>query len=175
MKNANPVSGAWRWWLVLALAWGLAGCARSEAPAAAPKPAAHYFPIRLGDRTVRLQLAVLMPEMQRGLMERRELGTDDGMLFVYTKPERLSFWMRNTPLPLDLGYFDATGELKEIYPLLPFDETPVASRSDRLQFALEMNQGWYARNEVRPGAKLDLAALAAALRERGFEPRKFGL
>ncbi len=160
---------------MLALACGLAGCARSEAPAAAPKTVAHYFPVRLGDRTVRLQLAVLMPEMQRGLMERRELGADDGMIFVYTKPERLSSWMLTTPLPLDLGFFDAAGELKEIYPLLPFDEAPVASRSDRLQFALEMNQGWYARNGVRPGAKLDLAALAAALRERGFEPRKFGL
>lgn len=175
MKNANPVSGAWRWWLALALACGLAGCARSEAPKATPKTVEHYFAIRLGERIVRLQLAVLMPEMQRGLMGRRELGADDGMLFVYTKPDRLSFWMRNTPLPLDLGYLDAEGELKEIYPLYPFDEAPVASRSDRLQFALEMNQGWYARNGVRPGAKLDLKAVAAALRERGFEPRKFGL
>lgn len=175
MKNANPVSGAWRWWLALALACGLAGCARSEAPKAAPKSLDHRFEFRLGERTVRLQVAVRLPEMQRGLMGRRELGADEGMLFVYTKPDRLSFWMRNTPLPLDIGYFDAAGELKEIYPLLPFDEAPVASRGDRLQFALEMNQGWYARNEVRPGSRLDLKAVAEALRERGFEPRKFGL
>lgn len=161
---------------MLGLAVGLAGCGQSEpAKAVTPKTAEDYFTIKVGDHPVRMQLAVMLPEMQRGLMGRRELGSDDGMLFVYTKPDQLSFWMRNTLLPLDIGYFSATGELLEIYALYPHDEVSVKSRSPHLQFALEMNQGWFNRSGVRTGAKLDLKALSAALRERGLDPRRFGL
>jgi uncharacterized membrane protein (UPF0127 family) len=86
----------------------------------------------------------------------------------------MSFWMRNTTLPLDIGYFDSTGELKEVYPMYPRDERPVASRG-RMQYALEMNQGWFARAGVTTGAKLDQAALAEALRARGLKPAQFGI
>lgn len=176
MKNANPVSWNWQAWLLFGVALLVAGCARSEPEVPAPpKTVEDYFVIIVGDRPVRMQLAVSEPEMQRGLMHRRELGRDDGMLFVYLRGTRLSFWMRNTSLPLDIGYFSPTGELAEIYPLHPYDENSVTSRSNNLQFALEMNQGWFRANEVRPGAKLDLAALAAALVERGIDPKQFGL
>jgi uncharacterized protein len=113
--------------------------------------------------------------MQRGLMERRDLGRDDGMIFIYDRPQQMSFWMRNTPTPLDIGFFDASGTLQEIYPMHPFDERTVSSRSTQLQFALEMNQGWFSANGVKPGAKLDLKALADALKARGFELKQFGL
>jgi uncharacterized membrane protein (UPF0127 family) len=176
VKNANPVSRVGRWLMVLGLALGLAGCSKGEpAKPAVPKTVGDYFSIKIGDHPVRMQVAVLMPEMQRGLMGRSELGADDGMLFVYAKPEPVSFWMRNTLLPLDIGYFSPSGELLEVYALYPHDEVPVRSISQNVQFALEMNQGWFKRTGVRPGAKLDLKALAAALRERGFEPVKFGL
>ncbi len=176
MKNANPVSWVWRCGLLLGVMLGLAGCARGEdVRPVEPKTVADWFEISVGNRPVRMQLAVLEAEMQRGLMGRRELGRDDGMVFVYVRPTRLSFWMRNTPLPLDIGYFSAEGELREIYPLHPYDETAVRSRGDQLQFALEMNQGWFRANDVRPGAKLNLTALKAALRERGFDPKEFGL
>lgn len=174
MKNANPVLA-----LVLVAAWAaLAGCGRGEAVQAAPpapKGPTEYFPVGLGGRPVRLQLAVRLPEMQRGLMERRDLGTDDGMIFIYEKPQQMSFWMRNTPTPLDIGFFRSDGTLAEVHPLHPFDERPVASGGSDLRFALETNQGWYRANGIRPGAKLDLAAVAAALKERGFDPAKYGL
>jgi uncharacterized membrane protein (UPF0127 family) len=87
----------------------------------------------------------------------------------------MSFWMHDTPTPLDIGFFSRAGELMEIYPMQPFDETPLNTRGHALQFALEMNQGWYAKNEVKTGAKIDLKALAAAIKARGFDPQKFGL
>lgn len=122
-----------------------------------------------------MQLAVLAPEMALGLMFRQELGRDEGMLFVYPKPEQMSFWMRNTPRPLDIGFFNPQGVLKEIYAMHPYDETFIRSRSQQQQFALEMNQGWFSANGVKPGTTIDLKAVAAALKERGFEPRRFGL
>jgi hypothetical protein len=184
MKNANPVSRVPRALAAAAALALLAGCgadkpaapaASAVAPAATAKTWLDFFPIQVGDRTVRMQLAVRPAEMQQGLMERRDLGRDDGMIFVYEKPQPLSFWMRNTPTPLDIGFFTAAGALDEVRQMHPFDETAVASRSAQVQFALEMNQGWYAAAGVKPGAQLDLKALAAALRARGIEPGKFGL
>lgn len=153
------------------------GCGRGDSPreTAAVKTVADYFEIRVGEKTVRMQLAVRPREMERGLMERRDLKADDGMLFVYAGTQRMSFWMRNTPTPLDIGFFTADGVLKEVYALHPFDETGVQSRSEALKFALEVNQGWFAKNGVKPGAQLDLKALAQALRARGLEPWEYGL
>ncbi len=108
-------------------------------------------------------------------MFRRDLGPDEGMLFIYARPQAMSFWMRNTPTPLDIGFFDGEGVLREVYPMQPFDESPVRSRSAAIRFPLEMNQGWFSANQIKPGAKLDLKALADALRARGFDPRRYGL
>ena len=176
MKNANPVSWSLQWSGLILLSLFLCGCGQSETTeAVVPKTIADTFEIKVGDRSVQMQLALLQSEIQHGLMGRTELARDAGMLFLYLRPQRLSFWMRNTPLPLDIGFFDSEGTLREIYPLFPFDETPVASRSAQLQFALEMNQGWFKANGIRPGDQLDLVQLKAALRERDYRPEQFGL
>lgn len=165
--------------VVLGLALlGHVACSQEKASAAAatvPKTVSDYFAINVGEKTVRMQLAVRSAEMQRGLMGRRDLGADDGMIFIYERPQQMSFWMRNTPTPLDIGFFNREGVLEEVYALHPFDENTVASHGRSLQYALEVNQGWFRANGVKPGAKLDLKALTAALRARGFEPRRFGI
>lgn len=160
----------------LALLALLSACGGSDAAkTAAPKTVDDRFAISLGDRTVQMQIAALPPEQQKGLMFRAAMGEDEGMLFVFPAPHQQGFWMRNTTLPLDIGYIDPTGELREIYPMYPRDERPVGSRSRNIQFCLEMNQGWFARNGVKPGAKLDLKAVAEALRARGLKPEQAGL
>jgi uncharacterized membrane protein (UPF0127 family) len=174
VKNANLVSLA----LALCAALVFGGCDREAAAPAAPaipKTVADWFAIKVGDRTVRMELAVLPSEQEHGLMGRRDLGRDEGMLFVFHTPQAMSFWMHNTPTPLDIAYFTPEGALAEVYPAFPFDEKPLPSRNPRLQFVLEMNQGWYRDNGVRPGAQLDLPAVTAALKARGFEAREFGL
>ena len=130
----------------------------------------HRFTLDVGGRPVRMRLAVLEHERSRGLMHVPSMPEEEGMLFVFPVPQRMSFYMRNTRIPLDIGYFSADGTLQEIYQMYPFVEDAVPSARDDLQLALEMNQGWYARHGVRPGARIDLRALEAALRERGFEP-----
>jgi uncharacterized membrane protein (UPF0127 family) len=174
VKNANPVCRVWLS-LVACLVVGLAaGCHRSDA-SAAPKSLADKFDITVGGRVVHLQLAVAMPEMERGLMERRDLGPDEGMLFIYERPQRMSFWMRNTPTPLDIGFFDSSGMLEEIYAMQPFDETGVQSRSTLLCLALEMNQGWFHEHGVKAGAQIDVTAVRGALKARGFDPTRYAI
>lgn len=192
MKNANLVcerQGAghvpasilpWRMAAVVVLlcatALLLTGCDGDAAKRReVTKTLADRFDIKVGGREVRMQIAVTETEMARGLMERRDLGPDDGMLFVYRRPQRMSFWMRNTPTPLDIGFFNRHGMLEEVYPMHPFDETSVQSRSTLISLALEVNQDWFHQNGVKPGSQLDMDAVRAALKARGFEPVQFQL
>ncbi len=160
--------------IVTALAL-LTACGKEGAAPAQPKSIEDRFAIKVGARTVQMQVALLPAETQKGLMFRKEMGADEGMVFVFDRPQQMSFWMRNTPLPLDIGFFDSDGVLKEFYPLYPHDERSVVSRGRGMQFALEMNQGWYRTAGVKPGDRIDLAALAEAIRARGLKPEEFGL
>jgi uncharacterized membrane protein (UPF0127 family) len=106
-------------------------------------------------------------------MEVTSMASEEGMLFVWAKPQPMSFYMRNTKLPLTIGFFDAGGVLRETYPMYPGVEDAVRSRSAELQLALEMNLGWFAQQQVLPGATIDLAAVGEALKQRGYDPGKF--
>ena len=163
----------------------LAGCARGAggaggagekiATGAEAKPASEFFPLTVGGKALRVQVMVNEDEMQRGLMGRRDLGENDGMVFVYPIATQMSFWMRNTPTPLDIGFFTPDGVLGEVYPMYPFDETPVKSAGMDYTLALETNQGWFAKNGLKAGAKVDLKQLADALRARGFRPERYSV
>lgn len=145
----------------------------TKATSGEPVGADTYFPIRIGDKTLQLQLAITRAEQQKGLMFRKELPQDHGMLFISESPRQQGFWMKNTSLPLDIGYFDASGRLLEIHKLFPYDETPVASRNQQVLIAVETNRGWYAGNDINPGAQLDMKAMKAAITQRGFSPTAY--
>ena len=163
-------------WALLPLFVAACGSGKSSSgPAAAQKTFYDHFAVDVGGHPASLQVAVLQAELERGLMQRPDLGADEGMFFVYPEPQAQSFWMRNTPEPLDLGYLTRDGRIAETYDLLPLDERPVTSHSGDIQFVLEMPKGWFAAHGVRPGTKVDLAAVAGALRARGFDPVKLGV
>jgi uncharacterized membrane protein (UPF0127 family) len=122
-----------------------------------------------------VELAYTDAKRQRGLMFRDALDESHGMLFLFEYPDQRSFWMRNTRIPLDIAYFDANGVLREIHPLFPFDETPIQSSSRQIQFALEVNQGWFARNGILPGIQMNLHRLSLALLELSADPQHFNL
>lgn len=171
MKNANPV---WVILAVLALVAGLGGCGKSEPePQSSPKTVRDWFAIGVGETTVDMQLAVTLEEMRRGLMGRRDLQSKQGMLFVYRSPQSMSFWMKDTPTPLDIGFFTSDGVLREVYKLHALDERAVRARRTDLQYALEMEQGRFAELGIRVGDQLDLAAVSAALEARGFAASGF--
>jgi uncharacterized membrane protein (UPF0127 family) len=88
-------------------------------------------------------------------MFRGSLAANHGMLFVFEPPQRADFWMKNTKIPLSIGFIDSAGTLLEVRDMQPFDETPILSRSDRVAYALEVNQGWFERNHVPVGSKVE--------------------
>jgi uncharacterized membrane protein (UPF0127 family) len=75
----------------------------------------------------------------------------EGMLFVFGGPMRASFWMRNTLIPLSCAYIDPDGVILEIHDMKPLDETPIQAQTDRVQYVLEVKQGWFDRNKVSAG------------------------
>ena len=153
-----------------------AGCGREGADGGAEQAAVApdtYFPVDLGGHTLRLQLALTDGESARGLMFRDPLPEDHGMVFVFAEAKERAFWMKNTRIPLDLGYFDASGRLLALHKLFPRDTTRVRSASDKVALAVETNRGWFREHGVSPGARLDLGALARAVRARGFDPAAF--
>ena len=129
-----------------------------------PTSSQAYFPISIGGSKLQVQLALKTEEHHKGLMYRESLDDDHGMLFLFDRPDKRGFWMKNTRIPLDIGYFDSSGQLIEIHKLFPYDETAVNSRSHEVLIAIETNRGWYATNGIKVGDRIDMSSLAFALR-----------
>lgn len=142
---------------------------------ASPAPLNVPQPLRLGEIEILAEIALHPSEQSTGLMYRESMPENHGMLFVYPRPQRMSFWMKNTLIPLDIGFFDSKGILTEVLRMYPKDLSAKPSASDQIQFALEMNQGWFAEKKILPGALLDLNTLRRAIAARGVDPADFGL
>jgi uncharacterized membrane protein (UPF0127 family) len=110
--------------------------------------------IQVGGLPVTVELAETRETQQRGLMGRDSLPDDYGMLFVYDSERTLSFWMRNTKIPLDIAFIDANGIIVGIEQLEPRSEESVLSKSPAM-YALEINQGWFSENSVTEGATIE--------------------
>ena len=106
----------------------------------------------LGAHEITAEGAVTQTQIATGMMYRKEMGENEGMLFVFGRAHRAAFYMKNTYVPLSAAYIDSDGTILEIKDLKPLDETPVEAGTDRVQFVLEMNQGWFERHNVAPGA-----------------------
>jgi uncharacterized membrane protein (UPF0127 family) len=164
-----------RLFFVLTILISLSNCAPKQPIAEKIAPPETYFQISIGGTPVQLQLALTLDEQRTGLMNRDSMPVNHGMLFLFDEPGPRSFWMRNTRIPLDIGYFDASGRLQEIHPMYPYNENSVPSRSQQVLIAIETNQGWFTRNQIKPGAQIDLDSLIKAIRSRGMSPANFNL
>jgi uncharacterized membrane protein (UPF0127 family) len=111
--------------------------------------------LTISNTPVTAEIADTPQASENGLMFRDSLPEDHGMLFIFDQPKKASFWMRNTKIPLSIAYIDSTGKILEINSMNPLDETVVPSRSDEVAYALEVNQGWFARHAISSGAKVE--------------------
>lgn len=101
-------------------------------------------------------------ERARGLMFRTDLPPASGMLFVYEAPRGVSFWMKNTLIPLDMVFADATGTVTRVHAgAVPGDLTPIDG-GEGVQFVLEINAGLAAKLGIAPGAVLRHPAIPPA-------------
>ncbi len=110
--------------------------------------------LRIGSVTVQAEVADESDERTAGLMGREALGDGQGMLFVFREPQAMSFWMRDTLVPLSIAYINAAGVIREIHDLQPLDETPARSAFRDLLYALEVPQGWFLKNKILPGDRI---------------------
>jgi uncharacterized protein len=111
--------------------------------------------LKILNASLKAEVADTPQASENGLMFRDSLPEDRGMVFVFEQPKTASFWMRNTKIPLSIAYIDSTGKILEIKSMKPLDETVVPSISDRVAYALEVNQGWFDRHGIAPGVKID--------------------
>lgn len=94
--------------------------------------------IEIGNKKYKVRLAETEKEKEKGLMGVKNLPKDEGMLFIYDKPQTVGFWMKNTEIPLDIIFIDEDYEVISVYKAQPNDETVV--EEDAVQFVLEVNQ-----------------------------------
>ena len=142
--------------------------AKPVRPVATGQPRLPTMKLWLGTHEIVGELATRPQERTAGMMHRTNMGTMEGMLFVFNHAGPQGFWMKNTLVPLDAAYVDPDGIIREIHPLEPLNETPVASKSSDIQFVLEMNQGWFSNHNVRVG--MEIRTEKGSLRQTFFGP-----
>ena len=107
--------------------------------------------LQVGDVEITAEVADNSAERSVGLMFRKEMAYDHGMLFVYDLPRQLGFWMKNTYLPLSIAFIDVSGTIVSIQDMQPLDDTTIHRSPKPVLWALEMNQGWFAENGIDVG------------------------
>lgn len=109
--------------------------------------------LNAGMHNIRAEVALTPEQRQKGLMYRRDLGSHDGMLFVFEAPMPQCFWMKNTPTPLTIAFLADDGSIVNLADMKPFDESSHCSAKP-VRYVLEMHQGWFAKRGIKAGFKL---------------------
>ena len=151
-------------WLPMLLMAALlaAGCSKPDAPppplsSAPPEPARAQgqlptIKLWLGAEELVTEIASSFSQVQTGMMFRTNMAENAGMLFVFGTPHRAAFWMKNTSVPLSAAYISPDGAILEIVDLHPHNTNSVEAATSQVQYVLEVNQGWFKRHNIAPGA-----------------------
>ena len=109
--------------------------------------------LNAGLHVIQAEVANTFATRALGLMHRKAMGTNRGMLFVFPAAERQCMWMRNTLLPLSVAFMDEQGAIINIEDMHPQTETSHCALG-AARYALEMNKGWFASRGIKPGSKV---------------------
>jgi uncharacterized membrane protein (UPF0127 family) len=104
---------------------------------------------------ITVEIARTDEERGKGLMFRKNLPDGEGMLFVFDRDQQLSFWMKNTVIPLSIAFISSDGYILEIKDMQPNDLNSLRS-SRSVRYALEVPQGWFDRVNVKAGDRIIL-------------------
>ena len=111
------------------------------------------YPIDINGNKIRVEVANTEKLRKLGLMHRKKLSENAGMIFVYDTARVTAMWMKNTLIPLSVAFVDGDGVIINIEKMEPLDLTPHKSDSPA-KYALEMRRGWFFENGIKPGDKL---------------------
>jgi len=137
--------------LALALSAG-AGCRKRQGPQPQRLPTVE---IRVGGRVIPVEVASTPEQRRTGMMYRERIEADEGMLFVFRDHQGLSFYMKNTFVPLSIAFLRPDGTILNIEDMAPRTLAPHRSRLP-CRLALEMPQGWFERNGFKEGDRIGL-------------------
>lgn len=110
--------------------------------------------LTIGMYRIEAEVAAGQDERMQGLMNRRVLAPQQGMLFVFPEQRAHCMWMRNTFLPLSVAFLDQQGRVINIEDMEPQTEDNHCA-AGQARFALEMNKGWFAAKGIKPGARIN--------------------
>jgi uncharacterized protein len=114
----------------------------------------NHIKLHINGHTVRAEVARTQEERSKGLMNRRSMGKNDGMLFVFEQPQIVSMWMKNTLLPLSVAFIDEQGRIINIAEMLP-ETLDSHSSLAPAKYALEMNAAWFDKHHILAGKSVD--------------------
>jgi len=109
--------------------------------------------LNAGIHNIQAEVAQSPDERSTGLMFRKEMGTNEGMLFAFEQPAQQCFWMKNTLLPLSIAFIADDGSIVNIDHMKPQTLDSHCSTKP-VRFVLEMNEGWFDKRGIKPGTKL---------------------
>ncbi len=113
-----------------------------------------YVKAKINKKIYKFELAITEAEREKGLMFRKSLDNDSGMLFVYSSMNYLYFYMKNTLIPLDIAFLDYDYKIIDIQSMEPLDETIIMSKK-KAMYALEVNRGFFDRVGLKIGDRID--------------------
>ncbi len=117
------------------------------------EPKMRMTTLKVGGRNIQVEVASTAAEQERGLMYRKSLAADGGMLFDFQGPAKTCMWMKDTYIPLSVAFIDAKGKVVNIEEMKPKTTTSHCSK-DWIRYALEMNAKWFSRHGVKPGSRV---------------------
>ena len=109
--------------------------------------------INIGGSLIHVELADTLSSHSAGLMHRSQLDENCGMLFAFPDSDNRAFWMKNTYIPLSIAYINNEGRIINIEDMSPLSSERAWSSAPAM-YALEMNQGWFERNNICEGYKV---------------------
>jgi hypothetical protein len=122
-------------------------------PAATARAQLPTMELGAGMHLIRAEVADSMSARMTGLMHRKSMPQNAGMVFVFEEKSTHCMWMKNTLIPLSVAFIDESGTIVNIADMQPHSEqSHCAARPVR--YALEMNRGWFAQRGIGPGTKL---------------------
>ena len=118
------------------------------------QPKLSTIKIYVGTVEIKVEQALTEIQIQTGMMFRKEMGTNEGMIFVHRDVSGRGYWMKNCFVALSIAYIDPVGRIVEIHDMEPHNTNSVYSFSNNIKYALETPQGWFKRNGIGPGVMI---------------------